>query len=304
MGLNWDDFRYLLAVARNGGVAAAAASLGVNHATVYRRIDQLEAALGARLLERGGRSLTLTVAGEEFLAGAEAMDTAALAVQARLAGRDLEPVGILRLTAPDDITDKILLPLLVEFRELYPRIVIELATANRFLNISRREADIALRATADPPPALIGRKATGLATAVYAHASFAGQPLEALPWLDWEEGLGPTALQAWMRENVRPDQILLRINSMRSLAAGVAAGLGAAVLPCFLGDEAPELVRLKDPLPGWRTDLWILTHPDLRGVTRVRLLTAFLFEKIRRKRDLFEGRRGRRTSSPPSATPA
>ncbi len=143
-------------------------NLGVNHATVYRRIDQLEAALGARLLERGGRSLTLTAAGEEFLAGAEAMDTAALAVQARLAGRDLEPVGTLRLTAPDDITDKILLPLLVEFRELYPRIVIELATANRFLNISRREADIALRATADPPPALIGRKATGLAAAVYA----------------------------------------------------------------------------------------------------------------------------------------
>ena len=292
MGLNWDDFRYLLAVARNGGAAAAAASLGVNHATVYRRIDQLEAALGARLLERGGRSLTLTAAGEEFLAGAEAMDVAALAVQARLAGRDLEPVGTLRLTAPDDITDKILLPLLVEFRDLYPRIAIELATANRFLNISRREADIALRATADPPPALIGRKATGLATAVYAHESFAGQPLEALPWLDWEEGLGPTALQPWMRENVRPDQILLRINSMRSLAEAAAAGLGAAVLPCFLADEAPALVRLKDPMPGWRTDLWILTHPDLRGVTRVRLLTAFLFENIRRQRDLFEGRRG------------
>lgn len=289
MTLDWDDLRFFLAILRAGGLPAAARRLGVTTSTVYRRLDSLEAALGVRLIERGGRGMAVTPAGEELQRAAETMHEAAEATVNRIAGRDLEPAGLIRITAPDDLADSILMPLFADFRARYPRIRLELVTDNRFLNLTRREADVALRPTRTPPETLLGRRVAKIASAAYASPALAKTPLDAQNWITWEEGLGPSTHGKWLTRILGPGQPVLRVNSMRSLGEAAARGLGAALLPCHLGDPDPRLVRILAPQEEWDSDLWLLTHPGLGSVARIRLLTDELFRALRRQAALFSG---------------
>jgi len=291
MALDWDDLRFFLAILRAGSLPAAARRLGVTNSTVYRRLDSLEASLGVRLIERGGRGIAVTPAGEELQSAAEAVDEAAQETVSRIAGRDLEPAGAIRITAPDDLADLILLPLFAAFQEHYPRISLELVTDNRFLNLTRREADIALRPTRKPPETLMGRRAAKIVSAVYASKALAEIPLEAQNWISWDEGLGPSPHSKWLSEFLGSRQPRLRVNSMRTLGEAAAKGLGAALLPCHVGDSDPRLVRVLAPKDEWDSDLWLLTHPGLRSVARIRLLTDALFRALRREAALFAGER-------------
>ena len=286
---NWDDLRFFLAIRRAGSLSAAARRLAVTPSTVYRRLDALEEALKVRLIERGGRELVLTPAGEELLRGVEKMDGAAEATVNTLAGRDLEPAGTVRITAPDDLADLLLLPILRDFQKRHPRIVIELVVDNRFLNLTRREADIALRPTRKPPETLLGRRVVALASTVYQAKDQPAQPLEALSWIAWDEGVGPGDYSRWLAEKVPPERIRLRLNSMRSQAEAAALGCGAAMLPCRIGDCDPRLKRVLPPPPDWMNELWLLTHPGLRSIARIRLVADELFRAIRQQKALFEG---------------
>ncbi|MEQ9607903.1 MAG: LysR substrate-binding domain-containing protein, partial [Kiloniellaceae bacterium] len=174
----------------------------------------------------------------------------------------------------------------------YPEIVLELALDNRMLNLTRREADVALRPTRQPPETLAGRRVTGLASAVYANA---GQPLPKDPagpevrWVAWEEGAGPPLVARWLAANVDRHAIAYRSNSMFNQASAARNGLGLAVLPCFLGDSDPRLQRVTPPLEDLTTELWLLTHPDLQRTARIRALLDLLYDSLRRQRRLFEG---------------
>jgi molybdate transport repressor ModE-like protein len=286
---NWDDLRIFLAIRRAGSLTAAAKRLAVTPSTVYRRLDALEDALQVRLIERGGRGLVLTPAGEELLRGVEKMDGAAEASINTLAGRDLEPAGTVRITAPDDLTDYLLLPILRDFQRQHPRIVVELIADNRFLNLTRREADVALRPTRQPPETLLGRRIVGLASTIYQAREQPEAPLETLDWIAWEEGIGPPVYSRWLAGNIQNERIKLRLNSMRSQAEAAAQGCGAALLPCRIGDCDPRLKRVMPPPPDWMNELWLLTHPGLRSIARIRLVTDELFRAIRKQKALFEG---------------
>lgn len=290
--LDWDDLRVFMAALRAGSMAAAGKTLGVNASTVHRRIGRLEARLGVRLAERGRSGLEATAAGRDLLAGIEAMEQAADSAALRLAGQDLQLEGVVRITAPDDIAAKLLLPMLRDFHERFPGIRIELPLDNRFLSLTRREADVAIRPTREPPPNLAGRRIGPLASAVYGVARFAdGRPLAALPWIGWDEGSGPPPLNDWQRRNLPAESLRLRSNSMLNQALAAEAGLGVAILPCFLGDSFPSLERLAED-PAWKTELWLLTHPDLRQAARVRALLDFLYEALRKQRGALAGESG------------
>src|SRR5690606_15542348 len=138
------DLRTLLAIAREGTLAGAARRLRVNHSTVFRRLRAIEARLGTRLFERQGGSYVTTAAGEDLLRTAERVEAEVEALERRLSGQDLRLTGNLRLTAPDDVAEVLLMPLLAQFRHAYPDISVELAVDNRMLNLTRREADIAV----------------------------------------------------------------------------------------------------------------------------------------------------------------
>ena len=289
---DWDDLRNVLAVARAGGLSGAARALGVNHSTVFRRLQALEARLDTRLFERGRRGYAPTAAGDDIVAVAERLESDIVALTRRLAGQDRRLTGTLRLTAPDDIAEVLLLEPLARFRGAYPGLRLELVVDNRALNLTRREADLAVRATRTPPETLIGRRVGPVASAIYAAPELAKDlPVSpdpsALTWVAWDEGLGPAALANWQRRTVPAEAVAYRANSLLNLAAAVRAGIGVGVLPCFLGDR--DLVWVAPPDPALETELWLLSHPDLRRNARVRALSDFLFAALRGRARALKG---------------
>lgn len=284
MALAWDDLQLVLAVARGRNLAASARRLGVDPSTVYRRLGALESRLGASLFERLPTGYAPTALGSELIATAERMDQAAARLEETLSdGSAAHLTGTLRLTAPDDIAEFLMLPILAEFRARHGEVEIELVIDNRNLNLTRREADVALRPTSQPPAHLFGRRAAALAAAVWGPPALLDRPLEALPWIAWEEGTGPADYQDWLLRQVPGARRVLRTASLLGQARAAAAGLGAAVMPSFLG-AALGLRRLTPPLPELDSELWLLTPSELRRRPVVRHFLDFAFAALKAQR--------------------
>jgi molybdate transport repressor ModE-like protein len=287
------DLATLLAIAREGSLAGAARRLRVNHSTVFRRLGAIEARLGTRLFERQGGSYVTTAAGEDLLRTAERVEAEVEALERRLSGQDLRLTGSLRMTAPDDLAEVLVMPLIADFRRKYPEITLELVLDNRMLNLTRREADIALRPTRQPPETLAGRRVATLASAVYASADRKPPKDLAGPderWIAWEEGAGPPNAARWLAAHVDRHAVAYRSNSMLNQASAARNGLGLAILPCFLGDSDARLQRVTAPLDDLTTELWLLTHPDLQRTARIRALLDLLYDSLHGRSDLFEGK--------------
>jgi DNA-binding transcriptional LysR family regulator len=281
----WDDLNTVLAVARAGSLSAAARVLGVNHSTVSRRIAALEKATGHTLFRRLARGYVPTAAGEELVAAAERMEAEVQRLARLLSGQDISLGGTVRLTAPDDMANHLLPDSLARFNETAPGVAIEMLIDNRLLNLTRREADIALRATRSPPERLVGRRIAELDAAVYARrdriprlggAASEPEALRAHPWVAWEEDNETNVLKSWVMRYSAPERVVYRSNSVANQFAAVRAGLGLGALPCYLGDGAPELARVLPPEEAMATGLWILTRPDLKRAARIAALTEFL----------------------------
>lgn len=282
----WDDLRFVLGAARAGGLAAAARALGVNHATVSRRVAAAEARLGARLFDRTPAGLVPTIAGRDAIVAAETMEDASLALSRAAAGRDAAPEGPVRLTAPQVLVGPVLSAALGAFRARHPGVALTILASNDLANLHRREADVALRVSGAPDPGLHGVRLTAQNRAVYAAphwaaAARAGAPVDWLAFTHWEGTAdGPTGMD--------PARVALRYDDMLAMREGARAGLGAALMPCFLGEGDPMLERLPGAPTPYR-DLWALTHADLAGAARVRLLIRFLQDTVRPLRPLFLG---------------
>lgn len=270
--LNWDDLRLVLAVAEIGTISGATAVLGISHPTLSRRLRQIETRLGARLFERTPTALRPTEAGEEIRALAERMRADIGALETRLAGRDRRPQGPVRLTAPDAVAEYLLPGMLAEVCRRAPELTLELIVANQVLSLAERTADIALRVTDTPDPALKGRRVGTVAMAVYATESLAaaGAAPADRPWVGYDGALACVGPGAWIAGNVADKAIRFRANTLLGAAQAVRSGLGFGVLPCFVGAAIPELRRQGAPIAGLETALWLLVHPDIAEVRRVR----------------------------------
>jgi DNA-binding transcriptional LysR family regulator len=294
--LAWDDFRLVKAVAEARGLTGAAERLGVNHSTMFRRLGQVEAALGNKLFERHRTGYVLTTAGEEMLALAERMDEDIADFTRKLAGKALSPAGELRVTTSDTLLVHLLTPLFARFQAQCPDVRLDIVLGNQPLNLSKRDADVAIRATDSPPETLVGRRVARIEWALYGRAAdFAGpeavglQQLYGRSWVAPGEGLGALSATRSITEHVRPERIAYRVNTVLGLAEAVEAGIGIGPLPCFIADARPALVRLAPPEPGWAADLWLLTHPGLRHAARVRVFLDFLAGEIAKQRAFIEG---------------
>ncbi|ADH91671.1 transcriptional regulator, LysR family [Ancylobacter novellus DSM 506] len=297
--LAWDDFRLIKAVADAKGLPAAAAAMGVNHSTVFRRLKQIEEALGAVLFERHRTGYALTPAGEEMVALANRLDEEITAVGRKLAGREPAPSGELRVTTPDSLLIHLLMPMLATFRERYPEVRLDMVLSNQALNLSKRDADVAVRATDNPPENLVGRRVARIAWALYGRAADFPAPGEVSPeeldahnWVSLGDSLGSLKTVKFVQENVAPEKVAYKINSVLGLAEAVEAGIGIGHIPCFIGDARPSLVRLGPANDDYAADLWLLTHPDLRHSPRVRAFLDFLGGEIARHRRFIEGQTG------------
>ena len=284
---DWNDLQVFLAIARGGSLAAASRQLGVNHSTVFRRLNTFEETLGVRLFERLPSGYALTAEGESIRDEAEAVEQSVLAIERRVAGRDLAMEGDVRITTPANLAREFLAPWLPELYARFPGIRIEIAASDDDFDLARREADIALRATPAPPDWLVGRELTRIRWWAYASPDYLaahGRPDDAGA-LSGHDVIGAdTAFQrlpafAWLRETIPDARIRARAGDLMTMAALAEAGIGVCMLP---GDQfSARLIRLFELDTRFDSGLWLLTHPDLRHVGRIKAVMDFLTEKLR-----------------------
>jgi DNA-binding transcriptional LysR family regulator len=271
---DWDGLRIFLALARSRTLAGAARKLGVDETTVARRLARLEQEMGAQLAERGAGGIVLTAAGEEVRAAAEEMERAAIGAERRAAGTDRTLSGRVRVTAPEILGAHFVLPALQAVRGRHPAIAIELVSTIARLDVTRREADVAVRTIRPAEPSLVARKVARMAIAPYVRRG-RKRPAPAVA-VGYLEGV---RLPLRNVEDRLP--VALRTNSIATVLEAVRLGFGAGDLPCFLGDVAPELERA---FPGEKPeaiDVWIVVHADVQRTARVRAVVDELARSFR-----------------------
>lgn len=285
--IRWDDLQIVSAIADTGTLSGAGRRLGISHATVFRRLTNLEAQLGVALFERSRSGYTPSAAGEDLFAVAKRVEADITGVERRLAGKDLKLSGTIRLTTTDTLFAGLLARAFERFRGRYPDIKLEVVISNQVHSLSKREADIAIRPTGKPPETLVGRKVGVIRQSVYGrgdHRPNGPVPLDTLrehQWIGPDNHMGHRALETWMSRNGLNDHCDYRVDSMLGMQTAARAGAAVAVLPDYLGERDPELCRLTDPIEELDVPLWILTHPDLKRVKRIREFTQVIGEELR-----------------------
>lgn len=273
--MNWDDVRTFLAVERHGAVTGAAGELGCNPSTVTRRLTQLEARLGVKLLERRKTGYAVTPAGDALKEEAAAIEMQMVALAHRVSASEQRLQGRVIFSAPAALSGRLLVPHLPAFRARYPGIVLEIIDDDLPLDVNRREADVVLRATSNPPDQLLGNRI----------AESVGRPYGSPGYLDAtsdpgayalvvSEGSEDAPLRQWAVEQGLTTALRSSSRELRIRAA--CAGIGLCFLPEAVGDAEPGLVRVPGQVPTHAVDVWLLTHPDLRMSARVRAVQEFV----------------------------
>jgi DNA-binding transcriptional LysR family regulator len=279
--MDWNSLKVFLAIARRGSLSGAANDLAVNHSTVFRRLNTFEAAIGGQLFERINNRYELTTLGHELLERAQHIENSFDGIERHLVGQDIQPSGVVKITAPNNIAYRYLPNYMTSFNRLYPEIQIELLVSNQAFNMSNRQADIAVRATPAPPEHLVGRQLSRLPWHVFGSQKYGDQfgfPSDKRELLN-HALIGATGAMRHLsaftwQDKYYADQIMTRCDDLTAMSYLAEAGHGLAFLPA---DQCrPELIQLFDLDECLPSNLWLLTHPDLRNVARIKLVMQHL----------------------------
>jgi DNA-binding transcriptional LysR family regulator len=294
MTSDWDDLRFFLAIARARSLTVAGRALGVSQPTVSRRLAALEARLSVRLFDRTRQGYELTAVGMDLFGTVQQVEEDLAGADRKIYGKDQDARGGLRVTCTEYFLNGYLAPFLWQFLREHPGIELSVICTQAFLSLSRSDADLAIRFTQRPPETLAGRRLTAVAYGVYGANGPQGTHFTIDNRHDWEwVGIHDDTYNRMLFGTLLPGARLKhRVDSMAAMQSMVRAGLGITLLPCYVADRDPDLRRI-DPEPSLdsKFDMWLLYHPDVRRVHRVRLLADFIIDLIRTDRDLFEGRR-------------
>ena len=291
---HWDDIRFFLAVVQNGSVRSASIALNVNHATVLRRIAQLEEQLGARLFDKLPTGYELTGAGDEILEYAERMARTSMDLQTRVFARDQKLTGTLRVAMPNVFATDLFMPDLAEFSQTHPEIELHLVTSYDLVNLTKRQADVALRLVYDRntlPQNLYGAGLQDVYRGLYiSRDRMTAERQSASATLKWilkeEDGAPPEWAQ---KVPLAMDAVPYVVSDLAAQLAAVKVGIGVTILPCFVGDNDNSLTRVPEIGINHYGKLWLLTHGETRKTKRVRLFCDFLKKRIKRYADLLDG---------------
>ena len=298
----WGDLEMFLATARGGTLAAAAKQLRVDSATVLRRMGKLENAAGTRLFNRSPRGYALTEAGQDLFHHAQGMEAQALAAWRKVGARDERPIGVVRVATVDDLAVHLLPELVASFREEHPNILVQVDVRTTFHDLSKNEADVALRivpAVAHRPPEgdLVARKIAKLDSAVYASRAYVkkhGRPktpedLASHAVVCLDEAFGMLPQEKVMARYADPARVAFRTRSFMTAQAAVRAGIGVGFVVCFCAESDRSLERvLTFPETVGQGHLYLVTHADTRKNARVRAFVGHAREKVLSMRDRFE----------------
>jgi DNA-binding transcriptional LysR family regulator len=286
--VNWDDLRYVLALAEAGSLAKAARALKVDHTTVGRRIEALESDVGIRLFTRTTNGYTLTREAEELLPDIRDIETNVLAIQRNAQARSKAIQGKLRVTASEALGSRFVAPRLAGFARKHPQISVEFVTAVHAVDLARREADLAIRLFRSSHDYLVTKRVGEFGYALYASEEYlARRPAPSNPSDLQKHDLVNLTLPAsvpneatWLEELGRGARVALVTNSTAVALGAALGGTGITLLPCFLGDLEPKLRRI--PMPDEPTRcVWLTVHKDLRRSPPIRAMLDFLTEMFR-----------------------
>lgn len=287
--MEWGDVRYFLALARTGSLSAASRRLGVEHTTVARRVDALEAALGTRLFDRLPRGWRLTAEGEHLVDDAARLEEEALAFARRAAG-GTGVAGPVTVSAPPFLANHFVAPRLGPFLAAHPGTVLTLVGEKRAALLGQREADIVLRLSRPTEHGAVARRVGTMAFGLYAAPSYlAGRRPEDWVFLGDDESSGELPQHRWMLGFAGPRPLVLRSNDMTTLFQAARAGIGIAALPCFVGEADSGLTCVESDRDGVGSrEIWIGIHEDLRRSPRMRLAMDAIAAIFIRERQLLE----------------
>ncbi len=281
--MEWGDFKHFLAVARSGSLSEAARVLKTSPATVGRRIAALEEQLSVRLFDRGQSGYALTESGEAIRLKAEDVEEAVLSVERAAFGRDLRATGKVRVATAEDIATFVIAPRLADFRQSYPGIILETVASWDVVNLTRREADIAIRTVRPSQGDVVIRWAGVWNCAIYVSKAYAAKHdlklglndfrgVHVISWTEESTFHGGD----WFEQHAPGAPVVFTANSRHIQYAACKAGLGAAILPCLAADRDTDLLRLLPPERVRSVDLWLVAHQDLVRTARVRAVLDFL----------------------------
>jgi DNA-binding transcriptional LysR family regulator len=273
---DWDDLRYMLALARSGSHAAAARLLGVNETTVARRIAQVEARLGSKLFQRSGPALSLTELGEQAVNRAERIESEVATIKEAANATTSEVAGSVRVTSIPILLNRLLLPELHELYRAHPRLRIELVAEPRNLSLTKRDADLALRlARPHKEQRIIARRIAQIKYAVYGPSGAKGSTL---PWIAYEDAMLNLPHAAWIHKTMRAERSAasVTVNDSELALHAMKAGLGKSLLPMAMGNSEPGLSRLSGKASVLERELWLLVLPEFKHLARVKAVIAWI----------------------------
>ncbi len=294
-GVNWDDYRFLLAVARRGTVSAAAVDLRVDHATVIRRIDRLERDLGVVLFSRRQTGYELTVAGQKALTVAEGLESAVLSGHSSLGSFSGNPSGTVRIGAPDGFGSYFLAPRLVPLVERFPDLDLQLVATSRVFSLFKREAELAISLKAPEEGRLLVRKLTDYELRLFASPHY----LKRFGPIETREDLSKHRFTGYIEELLyTPEldylslvcdkhQVCMRSGNLIAQMQATVSGIGIAILPCFMAKWRRDLVPVLSKDFALTRSFWLIMHEDSKDHPAVRAVSNYLTEIVEANRELF-----------------
>jgi DNA-binding transcriptional LysR family regulator len=291
MNINWEDLRYFLAAAETGSLSAAAKALNSNQPTVGRHVDALERTLGMKLFQRHKQGLTLTQEGAAVLEQSQLMDGGVQNIRRLVEGDYRQLQGSVRVALPEGLCNDIVIPRLTAFYERYPNLHLILHVSSRAANLTRGEADIAIRLFRPTESDLVARKLGTMEMGLYASERYLqahGEPrslgeLSGHRIISYGDELAIAAENQWLLDQIAPATAVLQSDSTTSRLKVTLTGLGISVQPCLVAATHASLVRLLPDaaLPGH--EIWLAYHRDLRSVLRVVATADFLVDLMAEK---------------------
>lgn len=268
------DLEVTLALVRNGTLAAAGECLGVDASTVFRSLQRIERGLGRPLFERTRSGYLATELASELAEHAEQMEAALEAARSSIESAPSQISGTVRITTTDTILHGLVAPALRNLRAVHPLLGYELHTGNELASLTRRDADIAVRATKRPPQHLVGKHIGPIRVALYAARrggvrDFAEVEAGKPDWIAPDDALPEHPSVVWRKRHFPKAAPRYRVGSILSVLELVALGMGVGIVPLFLAEGRHDVVRLTEPLDECETELWLLTHPESRHLRRV-----------------------------------
>jgi len=279
------DLEVVLALARGGTLAAAADRLNVDASTVFRSVQRIERQMGQRLFERSRKGYLPSDLGAKLTEHAEQMEIALEAARSEIHLGPEDVVGSVKITTTDSVLHGLIAPALGALHHEHPHLRYELHTANELANLTRRDADIAVRATKRPPQHLVGKRLGPLRVALYASKSsgvkrFEDVKMKELDWIAPDEALPEHPSVLWRKKHFPKVDPVYRVSSILTVLELVTRGLGVGIVPMFLVAGRKDVVQLTDALDEAQTDLWLLTHTESRHLRRVATVFGHLSRSI------------------------